>query len=91
LPGKEGAANSMRTRGRKHEGQGTKPRSCGTEKQPNRYTEGNRPASNPAKRADIDEDVLDFFESVGTLYKRNLLNKELAASSFGLKQLVGGK
>jgi hypothetical protein len=37
----------------------------------------------PAKRAKMDEDVLDFFESVGALYDRNLLNKELAASSFG--------
>ena len=36
----------------------------------------------PRKRAQIDDDVLNFFESVGALYKRNLLNKELAASSF---------
>jgi hypothetical protein len=36
----------------------------------------------PGKRAEIDDDVLEFFESVGALYNRNLLNKELAASSF---------
>jgi hypothetical protein len=30
----------------------------------------------PAKRAEVDDDVLNFFESVGVLYKRNLLNKE---------------
>jgi len=36
----------------------------------------------PAKRAEVDDDVLNFFESVGLLYKRNLLNKELAESSF---------
>jgi hypothetical protein len=36
----------------------------------------------PGKRAEIDDDVLNFFESVGALYNRNLLNKELAASSF---------
>src|SRR5436309_358436 len=32
----------------------------------------------PAKREDIDDDVLEFFESVGTLYKGNLLDKDLA-------------
>jgi len=36
----------------------------------------------PGKRAEIDDDVLEFFESVGALYDRNFLNKELAASSF---------
>jgi len=36
----------------------------------------------PGKRAEMDDGVLDFFESVGALYKRNLLNKELASSSF---------
>jgi len=36
----------------------------------------------PSKRAEVDDDVLNFFESVGVLYKRNLLNKELAEESF---------
>jgi hypothetical protein len=36
----------------------------------------------PAKRAEVDDDVLNFFEAIGVLYKRNLLNKELAESSF---------
>jgi hypothetical protein len=36
----------------------------------------------PAKRAEVNDDVLNFFEAVGVLYKRNLLNKELAESSF---------
>src|SRR5262245_6415086 len=39
----------------------------------------------PAKRAEMDGDVLDFLESVGALYNRNLLNKELAASSFSYR------
>jgi hypothetical protein len=36
----------------------------------------------PAKRAEVDDDTLNFFQSVGVLYKRDLLNKELAESSF---------
>ena len=40
----------------------------------------------PEKRAEIDDAVLDFFESVGALYKRNLLNKELAASFFSFEK-----
>jgi len=36
----------------------------------------------PANRDEVDDDVLNFFESVGLLYNRNLLNKELAESSF---------
>src|SRR5262249_36617070 len=36
----------------------------------------------PAKRAEVNDDVLNFFEAVGVLYNRNLLNKELAESSF---------
>jgi hypothetical protein len=39
----------------------------------------------PAKRAEMDGDVLDFLESVGALFNRNLLNKELAASSFSYR------
>jgi hypothetical protein len=30
----------------------------------------------------MDDKILDFFEDVGALYKRNLLDKELARSSF---------
>jgi hypothetical protein len=36
----------------------------------------------PNKRAEVDESILDFFETVGALYNHDLLNKELAASSF---------
>jgi hypothetical protein len=36
----------------------------------------------PGKRAEVDDDVLNFFESVGLLYQRSLVNKELAESSF---------
>ncbi len=45
----------------------------------------------PGKRDEMDDDVLDFLESVGALYNRGLLNKELAASSFSFRgnSLVG--
>jgi hypothetical protein len=36
----------------------------------------------PNKRGEVDESILDFFESVGSLYNHNLLNEEPAASSF---------
>ncbi len=40
---------------------------------------------NPALRghSKMDEDVLKFFDSIGTLYKHNLINKKLAGSAFG--------
>jgi len=38
--------------------------------------------TSPAKRAEVNDDVLNFFEAIGVLYNRNLLNKELAESSF---------
>ena len=37
---------------------------------------------NPENRAKMDHDILEFLEDVGSLYNRNLLNKELARSSF---------
>ena len=36
----------------------------------------------PAKLAEVDDNVLNFFDSVGTLFNRKLLNKDLARSSF---------
>ena len=36
---------------------------------------------NPENRAKMDHDILEFLEDVGSLYNRNLLNKELARSS----------
>jgi hypothetical protein len=36
----------------------------------------------PAKREEVNDDALNFFESVGTLYKRSLLDDELATTSF---------
>lgn len=38
---------------------------------------------NPTNHGQVSEEVLEFFEDVGTLYNRGLLNKQLAASSFG--------
>ncbi len=38
--------------------------------------------SNSTKHNKITEEVLEFFESVGTVYNYKLLNKELADSSF---------
>jgi hypothetical protein len=35
-----------------------------------------------SKHSEIDEHVLELFESIGTVYNRGLMNKELAASSF---------
>jgi hypothetical protein len=32
----------------------------------------------PKKRSEIHDDILEFFESVGALYNRKLLNEELA-------------
>jgi hypothetical protein len=37
---------------------------------------------NPEERAKMGHDILEFFEDVGSLYNRSLLNKELARSSF---------
>lgn len=36
----------------------------------------------PKKRAEIHDDILEFFESVGVLYNQKLLNEKLAVSSF---------
>ena len=36
----------------------------------------------PEKRAEIEDDPLDYFETIGSVYNRHLLNEELAASSF---------
>jgi hypothetical protein len=37
----------------------------------------------PAKHDDMNDDVIDYFEAIASVYNRNLLNEELAASSFG--------
>jgi hypothetical protein len=36
----------------------------------------------PAKKSEMDDDILEFFESVGVLYNQKLLNEKLAVSSF---------
>jgi hypothetical protein len=36
----------------------------------------------PSKHDEVTEEVLDVFEDIGTVYKLELINKELADSSF---------
>ena len=36
----------------------------------------------PKKREEIEDDPLDYFETIGSVYNRHLLNEELAVSSF---------
>ena len=38
---------------------------------------------NPINRDKVSEEVLELFEDIGTLYNQGLLDKQLAASSFG--------
>jgi len=40
----------------------------------------------------VDDDLLNLFEAIGSVYRRGLIDKDLAGESFGFygQQMVGG-